>query len=155
MKRKPAAASLGYCLEGCMVKWETEWCQQLPTLCHRIGRPLDCPQIRVWRSYCPVWRWKREVWRNKPNSFLLVWKSFFLLTDCSGSEQWLPGGAGAARDRSDLAGASPGTEEPLCQTSGRCVSFAGQMPLVGDVRVVGWTEVQGTLNPSRVPAEGK
>lgn len=78
-----------------------------------------------------------------------------LSSDCSDSEQPLPGGASAVRDHSDLAGAPPGTEEHLCETSGHCVSFAGQMPLRGDVRVVGATEVEGILNPSLVPAEGK
>lgn len=31
----------------------------------------------------------------------------------------------------------------------------GQMPFTGDVRVVGVTEVEGILNLSLVPAEGK
>lgn len=48
-----------------------------------------------------------------------------LSSDCSDSEQSLPGGAGAVRDHSDLAGTPPGTEERLCETSGHCVSFAG------------------------------
>lgn len=77
-----------------------------------------------------------------------------LASDCSDSEQSLPGGASAVGDHSDLAGAPPGTEEHLCETSGHCVSFAGQMPLIGDVRVVGVTEVEGILNPSLVLAEG-
>lgn len=78
-----------------------------------------------------------------------------LSSDCLDSEQSLPGGARAVRDHSDLAGAPPGTEEHLCETSGHCVSFAGQIPWIGDARVVGVTEVEALLHPSLVLAEGK
>lgn len=56
-----------------------------------------------------------------------------LFSDPSDSEQSLPGGARAVRDHSDLAGSPLGTEDHMCKTSGHCVSFAGQMPLIADV----------------------
>lgn len=74
-----------------------------------------------------------------------------LSSDCSDAEQSWPGGPSAVKDHSDLAGAPPGTEDHMCKTSGHCVSFAGQMPLIGDVRVVGVTEVEGILNLLLLP----
>lgn len=74
-----------------------------------------------------------------------------LSSDCSDSEQSMAGGASAVEDHSDLAGAPCGTEDRMCKTSGHCVSFAGQTPLIGDVRVVGVTEVEGILDLLLLP----
>lgn len=48
-------------------------------LLRKTGRESLGVCFGLWRSHCSV-DMREGVWRNKPNSFMLFWKSFFFLT---------------------------------------------------------------------------
>lgn len=149
MKRDPAAASLACCCGGCAVNLERKGCQQLPKICHHISWPLECPPGNLKVLLLCVEMRNRGM-KEQTQQFP-VGLEIILSSNCPDSEQSLPGGAWTVRDHSDLAGAPPGTEDHMCKTSGHCVSFAGQMPLMDDVRVVGVTGVEGILKLLLLP----